>query len=702
MNRLVSIILLTITFSSFSQTEKLKNLSFELYSQRPDTSKINSSIKIIKLLYESKDYSNALKYAHDSEELSLSINYLKGLAQINYVKGLIYVANNDVINALKHYKASKLLYEDLKSPIDAALVNRELAILEIKHANVTLGLKNALAAIAVFKEKERYDELIITYNAVITVLEFINENNKALVFCFKRLEILEALNDKKGQIKGNKKVALLYEKEDNYPKAINFLNITLGLDPNNITLKGDLFPILGRIYLNKGAYNTAMNYLKKGLEINQTNDNLKGVILCLSTLGDINIKKRDYGFAEKQFLKVQDLAHLTKDSLALINSYERLIMIDSIEGNYKRAFENRNAYFTLLNRYKKENQSSKHIETPLLHYHQFIDSVSSLTTKNSFSLNQEKVEVNRDQKLDYLRKILYPLLICLTILAIGLSLTYNKLNKNIKYVKDLQSKNNYMKLQKETLLDQNRYFENLSNSKDKLFSIVSHDLKDFLSASKGLIDLLREGNLSKEEFDSLIPELSETTNNASSLLFNLLNWSKSQMKMLKPNLIHFDIKEIVNHKVKLIEQKLIAKNITLTNQSDSNLVYADKNMIEIVIQNVIANAVKFCNSTDKITIANRIVNDHLLISIEDTGIGISKKNISKLFILDQNFTKIGTHNEKGTGLGLSICKDLITLNNGRIWAESELGIGSIFYIELPMSQLKLNEKQSLKKVAIPG
>ena len=108
-------------------------------------------------------------------------------------------------------------------------------------------------------------------------------------------------------------------------------------------------------------------------------------------------------------------------------------------------------------------------------------------------------------------------------------------------------------------------------------------------------------------------------------------------------------------------------------------------MFEIVIQNLLANALKFCSNGDTITLANHISNGSCIISVADTGIGISKHNLEKLF-KDTTFTTTGTNNEKGTGLGLSICKELVELNNGKIWVESTLNVGSTFYVQLPKSR----------------
>ena len=196
-----------------------------------------------------------------------------------------------------------------------------------------------------------------------------------------------------------------------------------------------------------------------------------------------------------------------------------------------------------------------------------------------------------------------------------------------------------------------------------------------------------EDSISREEFEELIPELSENANNASLLLFNLLNWSKSQMQNLEPNPELFNIQEIFLDKINLVEQKIEQKRIVVIDETQREFVYADKSMVEIIIQNLITNAVKFSRVGDIITISNKEHHGKSLICVEDTGVGISKENLRKLF-QNNNFTTIGTQNEKGTGLGLTICKELVELNQGRIWIESTENVGTKFYVELPKTKTK--------------
>ena len=131
-----------------------------------------------------------------------------------------------------------------------------------------------------------------------------------------------------------------------------------------------------------------------------------------------------------------------------------------------------------------------------------------------------------------------------------------------------------------------------------------------------------------------------------------------------------------------------SKNLSIKDHTLRDFIYADKSMVEIIIQNLLSNAIKFSKIGDTITVSNHISNGNSIISIADSGVGISKENIEKLFNKNNSFTTIGTKNEKGTGLGLSICKELVELNNGKIWVESALNVGSTFYVQLPKSAPK--------------
>ncbi|WP_338814767.1 7TM diverse intracellular signaling domain-containing protein [Bernardetia sp. Wsw4-3y2] len=226
--------------------------------------------------------------------------------------------------------------------------------------------------------------------------------------------------------------------------------------------------------------------------------------------------------------------------------------------------------------------------------------------------------------------------------------------------------------------------QSLNDTKDKLFSIISHDLRSPFAQLKGVLDLFEKGGISEAELKYFLPEIIKNVNYTSDLLNNLVYWAKSQMTGLHADPEDFDIYKLVANKENLFNKEIKGKDLSFTNQVEqSTFVYADKNMIDLVIRNLVANAIKFCRKTDTILVkSEETANDFLIMRIVDTGIGISPKNKKKIFN-EENFTTLGTHKEKGTGIGLKLCKEFIEGNGGKIWIDSEEGKGTIFSFSLP-------------------
>lgn len=250
-------------------------------------------------------------------------------------------------------------------------------------------------------------------------------------------------------------------------------------------------------------------------------------------------------------------------------------------------------------------------------------------------------------------------------------------NKKLKYitvfvtdVSDL--KNKELELQR------------LNDTKDKLFSIISHDLRSPFAQLKGILDLFEKGGISEAELKYFLPEIIKNVNYTSDLLNNLVYWAKTQMSGLHADPEEFKIYKLVANKENLFDKEIKSKNLSFINQVEQDIiVYADRNMIDLVIRNLVANAIKFCEKTDTILVkSEETANNFLIIQVVDTGIGISEKNKKKIFN-EENFTTLGTHKEKGTGIGLKLCKEFIEGNGGKIWIDSEEGKGTIFSFSLP-------------------
>jgi signal transduction histidine kinase len=236
---------------------------------------------------------------------------------------------------------------------------------------------------------------------------------------------------------------------------------------------------------------------------------------------------------------------------------------------------------------------------------------------------------------------------------------------------------------KNLLITQKNELEQLNNLKDKYFSIISHDLKGPIFGVKELINLTQTGLISNEEFIELLPEVAKNMENVSQLLENLLAWTSSQLRGEQVILEIFDIRKVLTQQKQLLARLAAEKNIkiNLDKPEIEFKVVGDKNMVDLIIRNLINNALKFSHPSSEVILSTELEGNFTRISIKDFGTGISEENLKK--INDGiSFTTKGRNNENGTGLGLVLVREYIKKNSGKLKVESALGEGSQFSIYL--------------------
>jgi PAS domain S-box-containing protein len=232
----------------------------------------------------------------------------------------------------------------------------------------------------------------------------------------------------------------------------------------------------------------------------------------------------------------------------------------------------------------------------------------------------------------------------------------------------------------------NQELQKLNATKDKFFSIIAHDLKSPFNSIMGFSELLVE-QITEKNYDGIkkyAAIILESSQRAMDLLMNLMDWSRSQTGRIEFNPEFFEMVEIINETELLFDEIARQKSIGIKKALPRHApVFADKAMINTVLRNLISNAIKFTKSGGEILISVIEKPDEITVSVKDSGIGIPAGRIDKLFRIDENYSTPGTNNEKGTGLGLILCKEFVEKHNGQIWAESEVGKGSVFSFTLP-------------------
>jgi len=242
------------------------------------------------------------------------------------------------------------------------------------------------------------------------------------------------------------------------------------------------------------------------------------------------------------------------------------------------------------------------------------------------------------------------------------------------------------------IISQNQELKKLNAEKDKFFSIIAHDLKSPVSAILGFSEHLMESVEDKDydqikEFAGIILL---STKRAMSLLINLMEWSQSQSGRMLYNPESFELNTVIKEVILLFNDHAEQKSISIANRLEPELwIKADKRMIGSVLRNLISNAVKFTKAGGKITISTAVEKDELVICVADSGVGISKVRMEKLFSICESSSTQGTQKERGTGLGLILVKEFVEKHNGKIRAESTVGEGSVFCFSLPFIDGKI-------------
>lgn len=474
--------------------------------------------------------------------------------------------------------------------------------------------------------------------------------------------------------------------------------------------EADALFYLGVLSMRKNLYDSAMIRHKEALRLKRKLHDKTGEVTSLNTIGDLYLEMENYERALANYTAALEISQALKDDEAIAISYNNAGKLYYYQKNHPRAIANFELGFQKAQQAKNPEQmkfstdflshaykESGDFQKSLQYREQSIeieamikqekDERKLLDMESSSVLEAkehaiDKLEAKRlahEKQLAEEKRTRYFLsaLIVLTIVIAGLIFYMYRSKRNSNLV--LQAAN-------EKIIHQNTELQQLNATKDKFFSIISHDLKGPLNSLTSFSGLLINyfDSLSKEEIQTLAKDLDKSLKNLFALLENLLEWSRSQTGAIEFKAEPFDLSELIQQNIELLTTQAGTKEIRL---QYSNLqpitVMAHKNSVTTVIRNLISNAIKFTPTGGTITLSATKSNEEALISIADTGVGMSKEVIDKIFRIDAKHSTKGTADEKGTGLGLVLCKDFVEKNNGSIGVQSEEGKGSTFYFTLP-------------------
>jgi len=613
------IILLTINVS-YSQTNKIDSLNNLLSTVISDTVKIQILNKL------------AFEYSPESieksrEYLRLALNLSKEVSESKY-----YIET--LLSASKIYRTVGK-YEDAVNVAFMALNYADSLKLQtyIAQASKHLGINHY--------RLKNYD--------------------KALEFHNKALEIYITTKNILYEADCYINIGVVYDEKGDFDQAIDFYNKAFNIYEKENELSGmsDIYNNLAGIYYQKQEKDKVIEYINKSLEIKkQLNDKI-GIAFTLINIGGVY---NQFGNYEKAILSIEeglDIA-VQMNILPLVNQgYLTLLEITSKRSDYKKAYQ----YYGL---YTKTKDSLFNIEKTKM--------IQELQTKYETAKKEERITLlEKDAQIKDIQisrnRILWISLLVILILLISFVYVLIKRNK-------LKTETNAI------LNDKNKQLKQLNNTQNRLLSIISHDFKAPLSAFYSITNSLKTKYklLKSKDIEKYFNRMLNSSIALKLQLENMLNWAIYQTRDIKINIQQYNLLILTTKVVLILQEFANEKSITIENKIDENIeIKTCSTCLNIVVNNLIANAVKFSPKNSTIIVNGKQENNKILISIKDTGIGMNEESLQDLFTDNR---KVEENENTGTGLGLIVSKEIVEKLGGKIWAESKVGEGSEFFVEL--------------------
>ncbi len=575
-----------------------------------------------------------------------------------------------------------LIYKFYKDTLDISPKSRTEALnlyktIGIKHkqqGSLSQSLSYFFISLSLAENTKDTSELISSYNLICTVLNYSRRFDEFLKYNEKVELLLQKYVYPAERITYLINLGFYYEKTDRLQKALDtYLKAdTLNKVLNDPNLQVDIYESIGSIHEDLDNNDTAEIYFKKALHLafKQPQKNYLQIVNTLNNIGDCYFEKSKLDSALLIYWYAYDLGikHTLKKEIDGV--LKDIAKIYAEKGDFKKAQFYLNKHIKLYKKIYNEETSSQITQLQI----QF-----DIEKKNQqIKLQQATI---KSQHLSWLMMVISLSLVSTILIIVILAYRRQK-----KLSRKLKESNKKIKEQSIELKHSAEKYKDLNKTKDRFIDIIAHDLRNPFQAISGFSSLLNESfdEIDNEQRKKFVNLIETGANRVLLLVDNLLTWARTRNNRLSILKSSFDIQKVVNDIIKLSELSALQKNINIKSTiPTSTLVYADVNMIDFVVRNLISNAIKFSFIESEIIIESKVVDNGICISVKDQGVGITQDNIDNLFKLEtQNRTK-GTSGETGTGLGLLICKEYIEKNDGTFIVESKPNIGSIFKFTLP-------------------
>lgn len=606
-----------------------------------DSVKLNAVLSTIKAI-DAHNIDSIINYSDAQALYFKNIKQDVALRKVNQTAGFVLSKYGYFGLSEKYYLEAVSIAKNAKDFYAEADITNSLGVLAGKKGDFVKAeaffLKTLLIA-----EKENYPEgIVASYFKLSTVRIRQNKIDEAFAYCLKADSVNQLYNKQflKLDIINNK--AIVFAIRGDLDKALDLFKqgYNVSLRNNEITNQVSSLQNIGLVYKDKRDFKTALSYLNKGVDLANKHRLIAEGLRVAVNIPSLMVEKKQFSLAEDKLKEILLNAKDQNLNDLVLEIYRNLVDIAKTQNNYKDAFDYFNEY-TKLNDKQNDEEKQRALQEA---------SVSlGLYKANAEILKKDTLLFQKNRE----RNILFSILLFVGILLgflVFILFRLKKLNGRLNNKKELLTESN--------------------NIKDKLFSILGHDLRGHQGTTLGILNLLKDGELSNEEAELYLGMLIKQSQSALATLDDLLLWGKAQIKGDKHLQTQLEVLPYCQSVFDLNSEAIHEKHLTVRVIALEGIkVLANSNHFSFVIRNLIANAIKFTPNHGTIKVYHEIYQkDKIRICIADTGLGLSNEELESIFS-PGNVSKRGTNNETGTGLGLMLCKEFVEANGGKIWAE---------------------------------
>ncbi len=672
----------------FAQSTKIDSLLAVL-----KTNNHNDSLKVVKLTNVFREYKKLdnipkiKEYSDKAIALAKTLPQTTSLTNVYFKLGICYHGCTMYVDAINSYNEGIIVANERNDYFTAANFYLNLSALYQEIPDYNKALAAADSAVILYTKANALDNISGCYMNISTIYTDLKNPVKAISYIDKALPVF--LKENSGINYGT---ALAYQsKAENYKIAtatelkelglsplqrdkeclnylVKALNVAIKVGEGANTLIPTLHNDIGKTYEAMGNKVLALQYYNSALQEFATNSEDQNTLADIYySFGCFYVSNNNY---DSSIRYLNQSLQVAKEYSLLLLQQQALLKLSQVyeaKGDYKNAHIYYKQYDivteNILTTEKEKELTRKQLQFDFAVKEKEYKLVAEV---DSQKLKQQQQQINFDKKI----KIFFAL--ALLMLAAIAGLIYRDRAKTKKL-------NAIINQQKESL-------EQLGVVKDKIFSVVSHDMRAPVNALMSFINILENGNLPPEKLNLYAKDLKQSLSSTSSLMNNMLNWAASQMQGFTVVKEKVNLVELVNEITKSLEHHWQAKSLVIKNEIPPTTLVTDANMLAAIVRNLLSNAFKFSYTNTAVNILLEQENSFYEIKITDSGTGMEQKQIDAFNSTNQEQveSKRGTQNEKGTGLGLMLCKTFAQQLGGNITAQKN-EIGTTFILQLPVT-----------------